>query len=63
MVQMLERSQSLLMYCNNIVSLQDWYSTDHGSHTPLQERGHLLNRGDVGSAEQETETDNCQNWL
>ena len=34
---MLERSQSLLQYYNNIASLQDWYSTDHGSHTPLQD--------------------------
>ena len=33
--QMLERSQSLLQYYN-IASLQDWYSTDQGSHTPLQ---------------------------
>ena len=37
--QMLERSQSLLQYYNNIVSLQDWYSTDRGSHTPLQDEG------------------------
>ena len=36
---MLERSQSLLQYYNNIASLQDWYSTDHGSHTPLQDEG------------------------
>ena len=36
---MLERSQSLLQYYNNIASLQDWYSTDHGSHTPLQDDG------------------------
>ena len=35
--QMLERSQSLLQYYNNIAGLQDWYSTDHGSHTPLQD--------------------------
>ena len=33
--QMLERSQVVLQYYNNIASLQDWYSTDHGSHTPL----------------------------
>ena len=32
---MLERSQSLLQYYDNIASLQDWYSTDHGSHTTL----------------------------
>ena len=31
--QMLERSQSLLQYYNNIASLQDWYSTNHGTHT------------------------------
>ena len=37
--QMLERSQSLLQYCNNITGLQDWYSTDHVSHTPLQDDG------------------------
>ena len=37
--QMLERSQSLLQYYNNTTSLQDWYSTDHGSHTPLQDDG------------------------
>ena len=36
---MLERSQSPLQYFNNIASLQDWYSTDHGSHTPLQDEG------------------------
>ena len=36
--QVLERSQSLLQYYNNIASLQDWYSTDHDvSHTPLQD--------------------------
>ena len=34
---MLERSQSLLQYYNNIASLQDWYSADHGSHTPLED--------------------------
>ena len=37
--QMLERSQSLLQYYNSIASLQDWYSTDHGFHTPLQDDG------------------------
>ena len=36
---MLERSQSVLQYYNNIASLQDWYSTVHGSHTPLQDEG------------------------
>ena len=35
----LERSQSLLQYHNNLASLQDWYSADHGSHTPLQDDG------------------------
>ena len=39
---MLERSQSLLQYYNNIASLQDWYSTDHGSRTPLQDEGDEL---------------------
>ena len=24
---------------NIIANLQDWYSTDHGSHTPLQVEG------------------------
>ena len=37
--QMLERRQSLLQCYNNIASLHDWYSTDHGSHTPLQDEG------------------------
>ena len=37
--QMLQRSQSLLQYYNNIASLQDWYSTDHGSRTPLEDEG------------------------
>ena len=31
--RMLERSQSLLQNYNNIANLQDWYSTDHGSHS------------------------------
>ena len=26
-------------YCNNIASLQDWYSTNHGSRTPRQDEG------------------------
>ena len=34
---MLERCQSLLQYCNIIANLQDWYATDHGSHTSLQD--------------------------
>ena len=39
--QMLERSQSVsaFQYYNNIASLQDWYSTDRGSHTPLRDDG------------------------
>ena len=37
--QMLERSQSLLQYYNNIASLQDWFSADRGSHTPPQDDG------------------------
>ena len=36
---MLERSQSLLQYYNNLESLQDWFSTDQGSHTPRQDEG------------------------
>ena len=36
---MLEQNPFLLQYCNNIASLQDWYSTDHGSHFPLQDEG------------------------
>ena len=40
--QMLERSHSLLQYYYNIASLQDWYSTDHVSHTPLQDQGDEL---------------------
>ena len=39
---MLERNQSLLLYYNNIASLQDWYSTENGSHTPLQDDGDEL---------------------
>ena len=37
--QMLERSQSLLQYYNNTARLQAWFSTDRGSHTPLQDEG------------------------
>ena len=37
--QMSERSQSLLQYYNNSAGLQDWYSIDHGSHTPQQDDG------------------------
>ena len=53
--QMLERSQSLLQYYNNIASMQDWYSADHGSHTPqLDVPGiaQLLKRAEGGGAEQ-----------
>ena len=64
---MLERSQSLLQYCNNIASLQDWYSADCGSHTPLQDEGDepmmdlvtgLQTRREHGDTS--TETDRCQ---
>ena len=71
--QMLERSQSLLQYYNDIASLQDWYSTDHGSHTPLQDDGDEpmmdLMKGcspDVDTetrrehGDTSTETDSCQ---
>ena len=40
--QMLERSQSLPQNYNNIASLQDWYTTDHGSHTPLQDDEQMM---------------------
>ena len=47
--------------------LQGWYSTDHGSHTPLQDDGDEpmmdLARGcrlGVTSTEIETEADSCQ---
>ena len=43
--QMLERSQSLLQKYNNIASLQDWYATDHGSHTRLQDEGSSASDG------------------
>ena len=43
---MLERSQSLLQNYNNIASMQDWYSTDHGSHTPLQDDWMIARAGD-----------------
>ena len=49
--QMSERSQSLLQYYNNIASLQEWYSTDEGSHTPLQDDG-----------DKSIETDSFQRW-
>ena len=35
--QAINAQQSLLQYKNNIASLQDWYSTDHGSSTPLKD--------------------------
>ena len=65
--QMLERSQSLLKYHNNIASLQDLYSTDRGSHTPPQDEGDepmmdlvtgLQTRREHGDTS--TETDSCQ---
>ena len=40
--------QSLLQYYNNIASLQDRYSTDRGSHTPLPDDG---GRADDGSCD------------
>ena len=47
---MLERSQSVLQYCNSAF-LQDWYSTDHGSHTPQQDEGDEANeRSGEGAA-------------
>ena len=64
---MLERSQSLLRYYNNIASLQDWFSTDRGSHTPLQDEGgepmmdlvtELQTRREHGDTI--TETNSCQ---
>ena len=68
---MLERSQSLLHYYNNIASLQDWYSADHGSYTPLEDEGdepmmdlvtglqtHVNTEARGGSTS--TETDGCQ---
>ena len=56
--QMRERSQSLLQYCNNIASLQDWYSADRGSHTPLQDEGDepLMDLVKDCSPEKDTET-------
>ena len=64
---MLEQNQSLLQYYNNIASLQDWYSTDHGSHTPLHDEGDepmmdlvtgLQTRREHG--DMSTETESCQ---
>ena len=64
---MLERSQSLLQYYNNIASLQCWYSADHGSHTALQDEGDELVmdlvkdcRPDVITENKSTATDSCQ---
>ena len=61
------KKQSLLQYYNNIASLQDWYSTDHGSHPPLL---------DEGAADQESKAqkqtvvnvdrehrDGCASWV
>ena len=61
-VQMLERSQCLLLYYN-IASLQDWYSTDHGSHNPVQDVpgiAQMLKRADVGGAEQTIVITGCE---
>ena len=64
---MLERSQSLLQYYTNLASLQDWHSTDHGSHTPPQDEGDepmmdlvtgLQTRREHG--DMSTETESCQ---
>ena len=48
MVQMLERSQSLLEYHNNIANMQDWYSTAMDPTLKYKMVGHQLNRADVG---------------
>ena len=65
---MLERRQSLLQY-NNIASLQVWYCTDCGSHTPLHDEGDepvmdlvtgLQTRREHG--DMSTETESCQRW-
>ena len=55
---MLERSQSLLGYYNNIASLQDGCSTNHGSHTPLQDEGDEAHDGssERTAASKKTET-------
>ena len=39
-------------YYYNVASLQDWHSTDHGSHTLLQDDGHPLTRAGTGRAAQ-----------
>ena len=49
--QMLERSQSLLQYYNNIATLQGWCSIDHGSHTPLQDDGSSRRRAGDGAGD------------
>ena len=59
-VQMLERSQSLSQYYNNLARLQDWCSTDHGSRTPLQDEGTSFDSSRYWTCK--TETDNCQHW-
>ena len=53
---MLERSQSLLQYHNNIASLQDWYSTDHGSHSPLQDDESMMDLVKDNRSDSNTET-------
>ena len=59
--RMLEQNQSLLQYYNNFASLQDWYSTDHGSHTPLQDEGDCRSCTHTRRTEiKSTEIDGCQ---
>ena len=59
------KNQFLLQYYNNIASLQDWYSTDHGSHTPLQDEGgcspvHTQRPDVITRGIKSRETDSCQ---
>ena len=42
------------------VSLQHWCSTDHGSHTPLQDDRRHVDTSRLGGGK-EKETDNCRN--
>ena len=55
---MLERSPYLFQYYNNIAILQDWYSTDHGPHTPLQDESDepMMDLVKVCSPEKDTQT-------
>ena len=41
-MQMLDRRQSLLQHLNSVANVQDWYSGDRRSHTPLQDDGRLV---------------------